>query len=451
MCGEKVDFMKKRIITALLACALFCTAFSGCSNSGKKDDTTANTTANTTAASGDKTDATTTGDDSKPAGDAEAELELTSDNIELVVWESTGGPDEWIQQAGAKFTELHPNITIKYVNVELGDSTTQIATDGPAGAGADLFAAPHDKIGELVAGEHIAAVARPNAMKSQLVDASVTAMTYNDIMYGYPTTIETYALYYNKDLVSEADVPKTWEDMKTWGATFNAANSGKYAFMTAVGSCYYTISFTTLNGNRLFGTSGQDISTSYLNTADAVTGMTLFQSLKEILNVSSADLKTSFCDGAFSAGTAATYISGPWNIASFTEAGINFGVTTLPSLPGETTPAASFSGVRGMYVSNYSTHQTEAAAFAEFLLTEDMQKLRYELTTALPVRSGMTVDNEYANGFLAQLEYAFPMPSNAGMSAFWSAGDSACANIWDGADVKTELDSLETAIMASLQ
>ncbi len=63
-----------------------------------------------------------------------ANAEITGDPVTLKVWESIDGPDEWIKQAGAKFTEKYPNITIEYVNVELGDSTTNIALDGPAGA-----------------------------------------------------------------------------------------------------------------------------------------------------------------------------------------------------------------------------------------------------------------------------------------------------------------------------
>ena len=77
------------------------------------------------------------------------------DAVKLVVWESTGGPDEWIKAAGEAFTKLNPNITVEFVNVELGDTSGQIALDGPAGVGPDLFAAPHDKLGELVVGGHI--------------------------------------------------------------------------------------------------------------------------------------------------------------------------------------------------------------------------------------------------------------------------------------------------------
>ena len=98
--------MKKGIIAAVAVVSVGLLAFTGCSKKAKK-----------------------------------------SEKITLTVWESLLGPDEFIKQAGAKYTESHPNVEIKFVNVELGDSTGQISLDGPAGVGADLFAAPHDTIG----------------------------------------------------------------------------------------------------------------------------------------------------------------------------------------------------------------------------------------------------------------------------------------------------------------
>ena len=65
---------------------------------------------------------------------------MAQDAVTLTVWESVDGPDEWIMQAAEKYSEQHPNVTIEFVNVELQDSGSQIALDGPAGVGPDLFA-----------------------------------------------------------------------------------------------------------------------------------------------------------------------------------------------------------------------------------------------------------------------------------------------------------------------
>lgn len=368
------------------------------------------------------------------------------DSIELTVWESLDGPDEFIKQAALKYQEIHPNIKIKFVNVELGDAAGTIALDGPADIGPDLFAAPHDKLGELVNGGHILATKNPEQVKEMVIPSCAQALTYKGVMYGYPVSAETYALFYNKDLISENDIPETWEDLKNWASSFNAANPGKHGFMMDVGSCYYSIIFTTSNGNRLFGADGNDTSKTYINTEDSVKGMEFFQSLRSILDVPAADLTTGTADGAFQKGNSALHITGLWNVKNFENAGLNFGVAPIPSLPGDKTPAASFSGTRAMYVSAYSYHPDEASDFAQFLISDEMQNLRFELTGAMP-STNITVDSPYIAGFLTQLSYSFPMPSIPEMATFWSAMDSASKNIWNGANVKSELDACDKSIL----
>ncbi len=267
-------------------------------------------------------------------------------------------------------------------------------------------------------------------------------MTYNGEMYGYPVAAETYALLYNKDIIDTP--PKTFDELVDFCKKYNTAD--KYGLMFDVANAYYTIIFATKNGNRpLSDTDAQSVG---LNNADAVEGMTYFQSLrKSILDVPSADITTAVADEAFKSGKSAMHITGPWNLAAYRDAGLNFGVTTIPSLPGEDEPPASFSGTRTMFVSSYSAHPEEAADFAEFLMTEDMQKLRYELTEAIPAVD-LKLDNEHMTGFMKQLEHSYAMPSIPAMGKFWDAMNSASANIWDGADVKAELDACNKAILS---
>lgn len=370
----------------------------------------------------------------------------TDGTVTLTVWESTNGPDEFIRQAGAKYTEIHPNVKIKYVNVELGDSVNQIALDGPAGKGADIFAAPHDRLGSLVSGGHVLPAKNLDEIKSKALSSCIKALTYNGTTYGYPVSAETSALFYNKKLISENEVPKTWEDLAAFAKDFNSKNPGKRGFVMNMGEAYYTVIFTTENGNRLFGKDGNDGTKTYINTPDAVDGMKFFQSLRSALDVPAADLDTAIIDGAFQSGSAALHITGLWNVKPFEEAGIEFGVAPLPSLPGDSTPAANFSGTRAMFVSAYTEHPDEANDFAAFLVSDEMQTLRFELTGALP-STNITVESPYMAGFSKQLEYSFPMPSIPEIALFWEAMNNASKNIWDGADVQKELDACDRTIL----
>ena len=430
--------MKRKLFAILMAMLLVGTMFTACSKEEPKEASQKTTTENKTDKNEDANEAS---NDAADNGN-----EITSEPVTLTVWESTGGSDDFIKQAGEAFTAKYPNITIEYVNVELGDSATQIALDGPAGVGPDLFAAPHDKLGELVSGGHVMATSNADTIANSVLGTCSTALSYDGTMYGYPVSAETYALFYNKALISEDQVPTTWEEVVSFAETFNAENSGKYGFMMDVGNGYYSIIFTTSDNNRLFGPNGTDTTNTNINSTASVEGMKFFQDLRSILDIPAADLTTSICDAAFSSGNVAMYITGLWNVAPFEEAGIDFGVAPLPSLPGNDTPVASFSGTRAMFVSAYSDYPAEAALFGEFLLSEEMQKLRFDITGTLP-SIDIAVESPYIAGFLKQLDYAFPMPSIPQMGAYWEAMNSASANIWDGADVQAELDACNSTIL----
>jgi arabinogalactan oligomer/maltooligosaccharide transport system substrate-binding protein len=230
---------------------------------------------------------------------------------------------------------------------------------------------------------------------------------------------------------------------------FNAKNSGKYGFVMDVGNGYYTILFTTSQDNRLFGPDGTDTTNTNINSAASAEGMKQFVQLRDVLDVPAADLATATVDGLFASGDAAMHISGPWNVKAFQDAGIDFGVATLPALTGNTEPAASFAGIRTMYVSSYSENPIVAASFAQFLTSPEMQQLRADITGALAASSSeITYENEVVGGFGEQMKYAFPMPSIPQMGKFWDAMNAASANIWNGADILQELDAANSTILA---
>lgn len=370
-----------------------------------------------------------------------------ADPIVLRVSESLGATEDFIRAAGEAFTARYPHITIEFVNVEIGGAVGQIEVDGPLGIGPDVFVAPHDQMGALIAGGHIlpAAPAVADWVRNLVFESAAAAVTFDGLVYGFPIAMETYALFYNRDLIDTP--PTTFEGVVEFSREFNAANPGMHGFIMDIGA-YYSIIFTTADGNRLFGPYGTDRQNSNINSTASVRGMEFFQSLREILDVDAGDLTTAFADASFIAGQAAMHMTGPWNIAPFTDYDINFGVTTLPSLPGQTTPPASFAGVRTVFVSAFTEHFEEASAFAQFLISPEIQQLRYQLTGAIPSTTVPT-DNEHFPGFFRQLEYAFPMPSIPEMGAYWAAMNAASANIWNGMNIQEQLDMANSAMIGN--
>lgn len=367
---------------------------------------------------------------------------------ELKVWESAGAEKTFVQHVIKAYKKVNPKVKVTYEPVEATDARAKIELDGPAGVGADIFVTPHDHIGALVQGGHVLPVDDADAYMADFLDMARVGATYDGVVYGYPLGSETYALFYNKDILPEA--PKTWDEVVAYAKKFNNKAENKYALVWPVADGYYGYMFMESFGAPLFGPNGNDRKQHNLNSPAAIKGLTYFQNLrKQILDIPAADASGDFCNAEFTEGKAAMIITGPWKINDFKKAGINFGITTVPAFPGTNHPANTFAGVRLAFVSSYSEFPEEAKEFAKFMTSKEMLQMRFEDTDQIPPRKDIVTDNELSNGIKEQLKYATPMPTIPQLGTYWNAMGSAYSGIWDGDNVKTSLDAAAASMEAA--
>lgn len=371
----------------------------------------------------------------------------TEEKITLKLWESESSEKAFILFAAEEYKKNHPNIDFLYEPVPHTDARSKIELDGPAGHGADIFVSPHDHIGALVAGGHILPMNDATTLNA-FVPAAITAAGYDGKDYGYPLAIETYALFYNKDILPTA--PTSWLEVEAFAKTWNNKAENKYAIVWGVGNAYFDYIFMGGFNAPLFGEKGDNPKQHNINSANAIAGLTYFQSLRaKMLDIPSGDVTDDFCNSSFVEGKAPMLITGPWKIADFSKQNVNFGIAPIPSFPGFSNPPASFSGVRLAFVSAYSEHPEAAHDFAKFLTSKEMLSKRYEMTKQVPPRADISIDDPLSKGILEQAKYAFPMPTIPEMGTYWSAMGAAFANIWDGGDVAEKLNAAATAMEAS--
>lgn len=379
-------------------------------------------------------------DDDGQATEEEENNETNESNGEydLLVWEDVE-KSVGIEDAIAQFEEEN-DVTIKVVEKAYAQQIEDLRLDGPAGTGPDVLTMASDQIGtavvegllhELTIEEDVSSIFTESAMNSQTVESKV---------YGLPKSVETQVLFYNKDLVSEDELPTTLDG---WYELSQELTDGdNFGFLALFDQIYYANSVLSGHGGYIFG---QDENGDYdptdvgLNTEGAIEGG------KEIQKFYEEDLFPSgiigeqgiqVLDSLFSEGKAAAVISGPWNLGPFADAGIDYGVTKLPELSnGEN--MSSFVNVKSYNVSSFSENAELAEELVTFLSNEENSKTRYELTQEVPAVEALADDpivteSEAAQAVAEQTKYSELMPSIPEMNSVWDPADTALQTLATG-------------------
>ncbi|MFD0621079.1 maltose ABC transporter substrate-binding protein [Paenibacillus sp. GCM10027629] len=352
---------------------------------------------------------------------------------ELLVWESKGPEFDFLKAISVEFEKKY-GVKVKVEAVPAIDSVKKLTTDGPAGIGADVFSAPHDQLGNAVtAGLMLENDVFDEKTTNEFMSSAISGVKYQGVLYGFPTAIDTYALFYNKKLMDKA--PQTYEDIINFAVTYNDPANKKFAFMWDVAQLYQSYSFLAGYGGYVFGNEGTDANDIGLNNVKAIEGAKFLQSLKQILPINVNDMNDNIITGFFQEGKTAAIINGPWLISNLSKDNLDYGVAPLPLLPNGEHPK-SFSGIRALYVNSYTKYPAAAKLFASFATNKENLKLRFEMTTQLPPRNDLTNDpilteNPNALAFLEQAKYSTPMPSIPEMGNVWQPASAAIASIWN--------------------
>lgn len=374
----------------------------------------------------------------------------------LKLWNNGGEEGKWGEILAQEFEKKY-NIPVKLEESKHDKASELLEAAGPSGKGPDVFLAPHDHVGNM----ENAGLIFPNnlgeAYTDRFVDAAIKGTTGKEKQYGFPLSIETYALYYNKALVKEP--AKTWEELFKQAKEFQQleGKDKKYGVMLEPGNFYTAYSFVGGYGGYVFGKDGQDATDVGINNEGSVkAGEFLKKMHDELLPLKNEDIKGDLISSLFNEGKLMYRVSGPWDIKNHQDAKVDFGVVPLPKLDNGKVPT-SFSGVKAFYVSTFSKFPKAATLLAEFATSDEMLMKRYEMTGQLPASKALLEDEKIKNdeilsGFGKQLEYAHPMPNIAEMQQVWTPAGNAFVAIWNGlAKPKEALDNAQKQIEDSIK
>lgn len=349
----------------------------------------------------------------------------------LVVWEDVGRAST-IASAVKDFEKIY-DCDVDVLEKPMYHQVELLEKQGPKGEGPDVVVLASDMVGVAKDKNLISQIHFMQVENSQYLPNSIASVTFDGELYSVPKTIETLILFYNKDLLKEP--PSTLEEYVDLSKKLR--KKGKYGLLAKWELFYTTYALMHGYGAYIFRTDNDgtiNLNSYGLDTDGAV------ESLKVLRKMSKADLVYDCLSGVdgynrmyelFSSKKAIAVINGPWAIEDYLKAGINFGITTLPTLPNGN-PMAGFLGIKGYSISKWSTHKDLAEDFLRFINEHKYALLRYKESRQVPPIISVLQDPSLANDELIQViaqqsVHAVNMPSIPEMSYVWSVMDKA---IW---------------------
>lgn len=331
--------------------------------------------------------------------------------------------DEWGEQNGYEVEVIHQSPSVQ-----------QFAQAVKSASGPDaVVGIPNDQLADYVNADLTAAVPDDLYSDSDFSDAAIQACYVDGTRYAAPLSVETTALFYNMDMVTE--VPDTWEELVE-----EASNDGGVQFDAT--SIYYDLGFVRACGGYIFNYKDGTYDTTDIGLSNdgAIQAYQFIDDLCNKYNLITADVTADIARSNFQNGKCAYYIGGPWDIDGFESAGVSFGITEMPTFNGENfvTPV----GTQVSFVSNSSEKQDAAWQFIKYLIDNGAVDM-YEAGDRIPAKlSDQNIDaiqnNEYTQAFIAQINNGEPMPTVSEMGQLWTIHTNNIRSMWSGEQTPEE-------------
>ncbi|KWU63916.1 cyclodextrin-binding protein [Priestia megaterium] len=388
--------------------------------------------------------------------DAKEKTEVERKPKKLIVWEEKGKAQALVP--AIKNFEKKYGIQVEYKELELSaEIKEKIRLDGPAGTGPDVLSLPHDQIGQLALEGLIKPIKVDKKTINQFTKQAIESQTYDGKLYGLPKAIETPVFLYNKKLMKEP--PKTMEELYKISKQFKGHK--QYAFLAPWDNFYFANAVIAGMGGEIFKSKNGHVDASKveLNNSGAVKGASYIKKWyqeglfpKGIIGENGG----STLEGLFSEGRIASVMSGPWAFDSYKQAGIDLGVSTLPTLPNGK-PMQTFIGVKGWEVNSFTKYSKWSTKLVEYLTNYENAKIRYQKTQEIPpvvslLNDPLIQENEKSKAIVTQASTGKVMPNIPEMNEVWGPMVTALQLIANGREnPKTALNEASETIHDQIQ
>lgn len=367
----------------------------------------------------------------------------------LTVWVDAERVDA-LKGAADAYTEK-TGVEVELVSKDNATIKDDFIQQVPTGEGPDITMGAHDWLGELTTNGVVAPLELGDSAGDYL-DVAIQAATYDGTVYMLPYAVENIAVLRNADIIPEAAT--SFDDMIAKGKAAGLAQPFVVE-QGAEGNPYHLYPFQTAFGAPVFGSTdaGYDSTDLQLGNAGGEAFATWLGSQgKTGTGVFNTDIDGAIAKQAFLDGTAAFWLTGPWNVGAAVDAGINVAIDPTPSPTGDATQP--FAGVKGFFLSSESKNKVAATDFlVNYLGSEDVQLELFKAGNILPALSSAAEtasSDPIIKGFAAVGADAVAMPSIPAMGSVWQYWGVAEAAIINGEDPVATWQKLAADVQAAI-
>lgn len=370
------------------------------------------------------------------SGSGEKKASGSSDKTDVTLWITTDSK-KFYTKVLEDFEKDNPDIHVKVVETEDAKAQENVKKD-PSSA-ADVFALPHDQLGQLVDSGVIQEIPEKyvDEIKADQSETALAGATYKDKVYAFPYGIESQVLYYNKKMLNENQV-SSYENITkdaTFGANLKAVDAYK------IGPLFMSV------GDKLFGDTGEDVKGTDWNNSAGISVLQWIADQKDnsgFVNVGDDYISQ------FENEKIAAFESGPWDKEKAIEAvgEDNLGIAVYPKMTigGNEVQQKAFLGVK-LYAVNQAPADGDSKKIAadyklaSYLSSEAVQEAQFKDETRNIIPSNTTIqeadyvtNDELANAVVTMSgsDYSVVMPKIPEMTNFWTASAAVLSVTYNG-------------------
>ena len=287
---------------------------------------------------------------------------------------------------------------------------------------------------------------------SYFCEAALNAVTYQDMILGYPLSFEAAAFLYNEEyLQTMADtagislkeaIPGTMMDVITLANSYDAPSNVSAVLKWDVSDIFYNYCFLGYYMS-IGGETGDNTDVLRVYNQQLISCLQVYQQLNQFFSIDTSSDDYESVTQDFAEGEIVFTLATSDAVETITQyceengTELNYGVTSIPDLT-SSLHSKTLSITNCMVINGYSANKEAAQAFIQYVIFENMDSF-YSQTGKLPALEGIAFEDEHLEGFYEAYVDSAPITKLRSASNFWMLLENTFAQVWDGEDPNEQL------------